>query len=437
MQISETTATSPKILFVDDELPVLKALKRLSRDEQWDVYCANSAKEGLAILEENTIDVVVSDMRMPEMDGAEFLSQVRKLQPETERILITGYSDVYALEKVVNEAKIFNYISKPWDDQVLSSVIQNAVEFQSSQRERKRLEALTRTQNRKLGKLALSLDRSVKEKNIEVEQALSLLQIEHKKAECRTLDLLNAVSNIIELSGKGDGHGHFIANTSISLAKALNVSTRDQENLDVAGKLHNIGSLAMSDYWSYKVVSELDNNELKRYQAQVEIGETILSGMAELNPVAEIIGKHKERLDGSGYPRGLNKNEIPMPARIMGVVTDYVLLFEGRLTNNVSGHNEARAYIESRTGRYYDHQVTSALFDIIDEHSLLSESTILTKDRQHLTPGMILSSDLFSANQVLLLRTGTPLTRAHIEKLTRYENSTGEHLDIQVRNRVN
>jgi Response regulator containing CheY-like receiver, AAA-type ATPase, and DNA-binding domains len=134
--------------FVDDELPVLKSLKRLALDESWSVFCANSAEEGLAVLQQQPVNVVVSDMRMPGMDGAEFLTRVRNEQPDTERILITGYADVHALEKVVNEAKIFNYISKPWDDQVLTRVIQGALDFQSAQKEQKRLEKLTAAQTK-------------------------------------------------------------------------------------------------------------------------------------------------------------------------------------------------------------------------------------------------------------------------------------------------
>jgi len=352
--INITPVRTPSILFVDDELPVLKSLKRLALDESWSVFCANSAEEGLAVLQQQPVNVVVSDMRMPGMDGAEFLTRVRNEQPDTERILITGYADVHALEKVVNEAKIFNYISKPWDDQVLTRVIQGALDFQSAQKEQKRLEKLTAAQNKKLGRLALCLDGKVKEKTIEVAQALSLLSIEHQQAQSRAKGLLRAVSSLIELSGKGDGHSHFVENIAVATGERLCLPPTETENLQLASQLHNIGSLAIADYWAYRVVSEMDTNELKRYRAQVEIGETVLSGLPELAPVADIVGKHKEHLDGSGYPRGLTAQDIPLAARIMCVVTEYVLLYEGRLEEGIIGHRAARAYMQNLSGETYD-----------------------------------------------------------------------------------
>ena len=407
-------------------------MKRLARDEQWQVHCASSAEQGLEIIKRHAVDVVVSDMRMPGMDGAEFLSQVRRERPNTERILITGYSDIHALEKVVNEAKIFNYISKPWDDQVLTSVIQSAIEFQASQKERRRLEKLTSTQNRKLGRLALSLDCRVKEKDIEVQQALSLLQTEHERAQSRARQLLHAVSNLVELSGKGDGNAQFITDSAAKVASQLTLPERDLDNLLLASQLHNIGSLATADYWSYRVISDMDDNELKRYQAQIKLSEAVLSGLNSLAGVAEIIGKHKEHLDGSGYPRGLSAEAIPLGARIMCVVTEYVLLCEGRRTKGVAGHKAARRYIENLVGTNFDKGVVGAFFSIVDENTLRRDSTILTKDQQQLIPGMVLAANIYTPNDVLLLKSGTTLSSAHIDKLWVYENSTGDHLDIHV-----
>ncbi|SMF54548.1 Response regulator c-di-GMP phosphodiesterase, RpfG family, contains REC and HD-GYP domains [Alteromonadaceae bacterium Bs31] len=426
----------PSILFVDDEAPVLRSLKRLARSEDWCTHYADSGEKGLSILENTKIDVVVSDMRMPGMDGAQFLCRAKELQPDSERILITGYSDVQALERVVNDARIFNYISKPWDDQVLTSVISNALEFQASQREKKKLEELTARQNRKLGKLALHLDHRVKEKDIEVQQALSLLTMEHQRAQTRTWDLLHALSNLIELSGKGDGCGKFVSDTSVALAEKLGLDQASQDNLRLAGLLHNIGSLAMADYWSFRIISELDDNELKRYQAQIEIAETIMAGMNELAPVAEIIGKHKEHLDGSGYPRKLQGEDIPLCARIMGVVTEYALLHEGRLREGIKGHNSSKAYIENLAGVCYDKKVVSAFFSIVEESTLSRESTILSVDQFQLVPGMVLAASVYSLHDALLLKSGTVLNASHIAKLSMYESSTGNKLEIRVCNPV-
>jgi|GEM_PF-1023615 len=424
---------SPDILFVDDELPVLRAMKRLARHKTWNIHCASCAEEGLQILAETPMTVVVSDMRMPGMDGAEFLTRVRKLQPNSERVLMTGYADVQALEKVVNDAKIFNFLPKPWDDKVLMSVISNAIHVQQSERERERLEQLTTDQNRRLGKIALSLNGRVKEKDIEVTQALSLLEIEHKRAQNRTTDLLKAISHLLSLSGKGDGFGGFVVDTVVAIAEALDMPKGQIEQLRLAGLLHNIGSLALSDCWRYSVISSLQGAEQKRHQAQLETAESVISGMAELANVGEIMAKHKEHLNGTGYPRGLLAKDIPLAARILCVVTEYVLLHEGRRVIGVRGYHSAKEYLEQNVGEYYDVRVTTALFDVVGEDTLIEESTILTKGRRELKPGMVLAEDIRSIhNALLLLRSGTVLSQGHINKLRRYEFSTGDQIGIRV-----
>ena len=116
-----------KILFVDDEKSILVALRRLCRNTDWDIYTAESGDEGLAVIAEHTIDLVVSDMRMPKMNGAEFLEQVVKRSPSTVRILLTGYSDVAATIAAIDKGKIFCHCTKPWDNDEFREILKEAI----------------------------------------------------------------------------------------------------------------------------------------------------------------------------------------------------------------------------------------------------------------------------------------------------------------------
>jgi response regulator RpfG family c-di-GMP phosphodiesterase len=116
-----------KILFVDDEISILVALRRLCRNTDWDIYTAESGDEGLAVISEHTIDLVVSDMRMPKMNGAEFLEQVVKQSPSTVRILLTGYSDVAATIAAIDKGKIFCHCTKPWDNDEFREILKEAI----------------------------------------------------------------------------------------------------------------------------------------------------------------------------------------------------------------------------------------------------------------------------------------------------------------------
>ena len=104
------------VLCVDDEPSILSALKRVLRAEDCKVLQAGSGAEAIAVLEQHPVDVVVSDMRMPGMDGAALLAQVRARWPATARILLTGYADMKATVAAINEGQIYRYIHKPWDE---------------------------------------------------------------------------------------------------------------------------------------------------------------------------------------------------------------------------------------------------------------------------------------------------------------------------------
>lgn len=110
--MSETPAPAT-LLFVDDEPSILSALRRLFRPHGYRILIAESGAAGLAILEQEAVDLIISDMRMPEMDGATFLKQARSRWPGTVRILLTGYADVTSTVAAINEGEIYRYIAKP------------------------------------------------------------------------------------------------------------------------------------------------------------------------------------------------------------------------------------------------------------------------------------------------------------------------------------
>ncbi|MES2932880.1 MAG: response regulator, partial [Pseudomonadota bacterium] len=114
--LSEEEVVPATLLCVDDEPNILSSLRRLFRAKGYRILIAESGAAGLKVLETETVDLVISDMRMPEMDGAQFLEQVRSRWPETIRLLLTGYSDIQSILDAINRGEIYRYITKPWDD---------------------------------------------------------------------------------------------------------------------------------------------------------------------------------------------------------------------------------------------------------------------------------------------------------------------------------
>jgi CheY-like chemotaxis protein len=114
------------LLLVDDEPNVLSALKRLLRREGYDILTANSAREGLELLAIYPVQVILSDQRMPEMSGTEFLSRVRDLYPDTIRIVLSDYTDLSTVTDAINRGSIYRFLTKPWDDQALREHLREA-----------------------------------------------------------------------------------------------------------------------------------------------------------------------------------------------------------------------------------------------------------------------------------------------------------------------
>ena len=137
------------ILVVDDEPDVVQSVKDLLRLD-YNVFGATSAAEGMTILAENPIDVVMTDQRMPEMTGVEFLKRARDPHPYATRLLFTGYADISAVIAAINQGNVYRYIAKPWDPDELQTIIREACERHDLIVQRKQLIDDLETANREL-----------------------------------------------------------------------------------------------------------------------------------------------------------------------------------------------------------------------------------------------------------------------------------------------
>lgn len=123
------------IVVVDDEEIVLTSINSfLGLETNYEVAAFTSAKDALSFIDQNDIDLVISDYLMPEMDGISFLAKVRELRPEVPRIILTGYADKENAIKAINEVGLFQYIEKPWDNDDLLIILRNGIEKQKLMR---------------------------------------------------------------------------------------------------------------------------------------------------------------------------------------------------------------------------------------------------------------------------------------------------------------
>jgi len=165
------------LLLVDDESNIVASLARLLRRDGYRILRANSGKEGLEILEQEKVGVILSDQRMPEMTGVEFLSQVRERHPETVRLVLSGYTDLNSITDAINRGAVYKFLTKPWDDDLLRTNIAEAFEYFEMKQENRRLTEELRASNEELARFNLELERRVEEKARESLQSLHALRI--------------------------------------------------------------------------------------------------------------------------------------------------------------------------------------------------------------------------------------------------------------------
>ncbi|MGJ7916984.1 EAL domain-containing protein [Massilia sp. LXY-6] len=172
--------TRPTLLLVDDEPSILSSLRRLLRNEGYRILTANSGSEGLKVLAENAVDVIVSDQRMPEMTGVDFLRNVRQLYPDTVRIVLSGFTELQTVTDAVNAGAIYKFLTKPWDDEQLRGHIQEAFLYGAMANENRLLTLQVRTANQQLAAVNHQLESVLAQQRNEIERGEISLDIVHE-----------------------------------------------------------------------------------------------------------------------------------------------------------------------------------------------------------------------------------------------------------------
>lgn len=167
------------ILVVDDEKNILSSLRRLLRNENYNMLFAGSAAEGLEILNTNAVHLVLSDQRMPGMNGTEFLAMVKEKYPDIIRIILSGYTDIDSMAEAINKGHIYKFLLKPWNDQNLILEIRQALDQCDLMEANRALQQKVLAQNKGLKAINESLEKIVRERTRELEiknHALELSQ---------------------------------------------------------------------------------------------------------------------------------------------------------------------------------------------------------------------------------------------------------------------
>lgn len=329
-----------KILIVDDEEDNLALLHRTLR-LHYDIVRTTSAADALNILKENSIDIILSDHKMPEMDGVEFLKKSNDIKPSCVRLLVTAYSDTKILIDAINDAKIFRYVKKPWEPSELLMIVESAVEYYQ-----------------------------LKQDNDKLVYDLKEL-------------FSGTVNSIIETLDAKDsftlGRSRRVTYFALNMANYLNLPNEESGKLELAGLLHDIGMIGVGEETLNKT-GTLSPDDVEAIKKHVMYGVKILEDIKQLREVVEIIKHHHERFDGSGYPNGISGDAIPLNSRIIAVADAYDGMVSKRSYRDRLGHEAALKSIENQAGHQFDPLVVQAfkatISDALKDISQFNEQSV-------------------------------------------------------------
>ena len=420
------------ILLVDDEPNILKALQRLLRPIGYKIVLAESGADALISMATEKVDLVISDMRMPEMDGAVFLSHVRKRWPDTMRILLTGHADMTQTISAINQGEIYRFIAKPWHDEELLIIVRQALEQLQLKRENERLLKLTSEQNEQLKEANTTLEAKVAQRTAELSQLVDFLELTQSNIKQSFRTSLQVFSGILEMRFVNwDGHSQRVMQHAEWMARALKLTQEEQEAVAHAAMLHDVGKIAFPDQLINKAFLSHSRQERADYMEHAALGQMVLMPVEELNVTGNYIRGQNENYDGSGFPDHLKGQEIPIGARILAITVDYDELQMGLVLPQSVSPEHAKLYIRENAGKRYDPELVR-LFVHLLESAQYRVKEVMIKSSE-LRPGMVLSRDLYSASRFLLLTKGRKLDPAIIKHIRHFEQTEGKAVTAYVR----
>lgn len=330
------------VLIVDDEPAVRKVLATLLSQAGISSKVAANPQEALLMLETTAFEAVISDLRMGAASGFDLLQQVRNRFPNLPFLMATGVDDVRVGVQAMKEGAD-DYLLKPFDIDVVLASLRRALQ-------RKQIEC-------ELENYRLHLEEMVSARTREVQVAVADLEHSHSAT-------LEALGSAIDLrDGPTAGHSKRVLLYSLKIAQEIGGLEDQLRTLGMGAWLHDIGKLAIPDSILLKPAA-LTDEERRVMEHHVELGYNLVKPIPLLTDAAEIILTHHERYNGSGYPRGLREESIPIGGRIFAVADSFDAMTSDRPYRTALPMKTARSVIELGRGELFDPQIVDAFLAV-------------------------------------------------------------------------
>jgi putative two-component system response regulator len=335
---------SPRILIVDDELEITEILADLLSEDH---ACqkAGSAEQALVRLQESNFQLVISDITMPGMSGLEMIPHIKALSPNTVVVMISGMQTV---ESAIGALRLgaFDYLMKPFDLRQVEAVVKRALEHHEL------IVAKQRYENH--------LEELVEQRTAELDRALNSLEEAYRST-------LKALTTALETRDQEThGHSERVVSYSLRLGREYGLNREQMKALEFGSLLHDIGKIGVPDSILRKP-AKLTEEEWVLMREHPLHGQQILRGIEFLQGAARVVAQHHEKWDGTGYPLGLQEEDIDVNARIFSVADAFDAITSDRVYRRGKSYEAAAQELDEWAARQFDPKVVEAFHRVPKE----------------------------------------------------------------------
>ncbi len=409
---------SDRILLVDDESSVLKALSRLLRETEAELVTFTEPRKALEHLRSQKVSVIISDQRMPEMNGVEFLGESRRTNPDAIRILLTGYADIDAVIGAINDGDIKYYLTKPWDNALLLSRVTESLEYYRLKRENVRLARIIAERNKELKQINQHLARKVRD---QTEQ----LRDRNEGLRRSFMQTIRALATLTEMRYESIGsHSQRVAFFTQKMLEGMDLPQEQRQTILMAAFLHDVGKMALPDA-VIGATGELSTKNFERLRSHPILGQSCIYGIDGLENVGLIIRHHHENWDGTGYPDNLTETDIPLGARLIRIADAFDHdAFSGAYPD-LNQLNDAAANLVRKSATLFDPDLIRRFIEIDLARQLHhgEVSDMIAVKPADLEEGMVVLEDIHTKNGLFLLPKGARLSRGMIGRVQKIDRA--------------
>ncbi|MBZ0265166.1 response regulator [bacterium] len=412
------------LVFLDDEPNILNALQRVFFDDGFMIETFTDPTEALSFIQENDVQLVISDQRMPAISGAKFLEKVKYTRPETIRIILTGFSDIESAIEGINKGHIYKFIAKPWEDQQLHSTVQRALEYYDLTKQNETLVEQIKLKNDELESWNEKLNQQVSErtslllkKNVELSQFnQSLLSTVTGIARF----CVSFITNLDDSLGMKSRRLHLWATR---LGNSLHISHNEYSRLEIATLFSTLGATSYLKSTSTKVKDLSHSLSRDQLHLMSKLSELKILEIQELEAIADIFNHQFEHWDGTGIPAGLNGDQIPLESQILALCNEiYSYIKSGGRTELDS----ITIHFAPLSGNRFDPKLIEKLLHVASHEFDFFRLPCRTIKLADLAEGMVLNQDLKATTGEVLLTHGIKLSQPQIERLQKLKH----HFDL-------